>query len=147
MYKVDKESKITYDSDKEAESVVSDSNLEFPSDTECCQRTENYVRSIAPLTSTPIKSQIVIVSSTEMPLSSDDSETNDVGSERVDNALNPWEGFKCGWIFNRNSWWFTSDRWFWFDSCRRRKSKRTSVHPTKQGWLQTSQSQIWFGLK
>ena len=96
MYKVDKESKITYDSDKEAESVVSDSNLEFPSDTECCQRTENYVRSIAPLTSTPIKSQIVIVSSTEMPLSSDDSETNDVGSERVDNALNPWEGFKCG---------------------------------------------------
>ena len=56
MYKVDKDSKITYDSDKDAESVVSDSNLEFPSDTECCQRTENYVRSKAPLTSTPIKS-------------------------------------------------------------------------------------------
>ena len=90
MYKVDKDSKITYDSDKDAESVVSDSNLEFPSDTECFQRTENYVRPKAPLTSTPIKSQIVIVLSTEMPLSSDDSETIDVGSGRVEHALNPW---------------------------------------------------------
>ena len=90
LYKVDKDSKITYDSDKDAESVVNDSNLEFPSDTECCQRTENYVRSKAPLTSTPIKSQIVIVLSTEMPLSSDDSETIDVGSDRVEHALNPW---------------------------------------------------------
>ena len=48
----------------------------------------NYAASKAPLTSTPIKSQIVIVSSTEMPLSSDDSETIDVGNERADAVLN-----------------------------------------------------------
>ena len=39
----------------------------------------------------PIKSQMVIVSSTEMPLSSDDSETIDVGTENfVDFTRNPW---------------------------------------------------------
>ena len=53
-----------------------------------CQRMRNYAASNAPLKSTPIKSQIVIVSSTEMPLSSDDSETIDVGNERADAVLN-----------------------------------------------------------
>ena len=50
----------------------------------------NYAASKAPLTSTPIKSQIVIVSSTEMPLSLDDSETIDVGNERAEAVLDPW---------------------------------------------------------
>ena len=98
LYKVDEKSKVTYDSDQDVESMVTEdrdlshSNLdnEFPSDTECCKRTENYVASKNPLTSTPIKSQIVIVSSTEMPLSFDDSETIDVGNERVDHVLNLW---------------------------------------------------------
>ena len=46
-----------------------------------CQRTStNYKQKQTPLTSTPIKSQMVIVSSTECPvLSSDNSETIDVG--------------------------------------------------------------------
>ena len=89
---------VTFDSDEDVELGVledrhlSQSNLDndFPSDTECCQRTRNYAASKAPLTSTPIKSQIVIVSSTEMPLSLDDSETIDVGNERAEAVLNPW---------------------------------------------------------
>ena len=57
-----------------------------------CQRmSTNYTQKQTPLTSTPIKSQMVIVSSTEMPLSSDDSETIDVGTEDlVDFTKNPW---------------------------------------------------------
>ena len=98
LYRLDERSKVTFDSDEDVESVVvedrdlSQSNLDndFPSDTECCQRTKNYAASKTPLTSTPVKSQIVIVSSTEMPLLSDDSETIDVGNERAVAVLNPW---------------------------------------------------------
>ena len=51
----------------------------------------NYKQKQTPLTCTPIKSQMVIVSSTEMPLSSDNSETIDVGTENlVDFTRNPW---------------------------------------------------------
>ena len=46
---------------------------------------ESY-QTCTPLTSTPIKSQIVIMSSHEMPPSSDDSETIDVGIEFPTNA-------------------------------------------------------------
>ena len=50
----------------------------------------NYKQKQTPLTSTPIKSQMVIVSSTEMPLSSDDSEIIHVGTENfVDFTRNP----------------------------------------------------------
>ena len=97
LYKLDVKSKVTFDSDDVESGVLEDGHLsqsnsgnDFPSDTECCQRMRNYAASKAPLTSTPIKSQPVIVSSTEMPLSSDDSETIDVGNERADAFLNLW---------------------------------------------------------
>ena len=45
---------------------------------------ENY-SAAKPVTSTPIKSQIVIVSIQEMALSSDESETIDVGTEEIPN--------------------------------------------------------------
>ena len=98
LYKLDEKSKVTFDSDEDVELGVledghlsqSNSDNDFPSDTECCQRMKNYAASKAPLTSTPIKSQLVIVSSTEMPLSSDDSETIDVSNERADSVLTPW---------------------------------------------------------
>ena len=52
-------------------------------ETSSCKRATKYETSVkaTPVTSTPLKSQIVIVSSQEMPPSSDKSETIDVGTE------------------------------------------------------------------
>ena len=58
-----------------------------------CQRAQDYQpkKVDVPLTSTPIKSQIVIMSSCEMPVSSDESETIDVVNDRInDRNINPW---------------------------------------------------------
>ena len=55
-----------------------------------CQRAQGYQpkKFDVPLTLTTIKSQIVIMSSCEMPVSSDESETIDVVNDR---NINPWE--------------------------------------------------------
>ena len=58
-----------------------------------CQRAQDYQpkKVDVPLTLTPIKSQIVIMSSCEMPVSSDESETIDVVNDRInDRNINPW---------------------------------------------------------
>ena len=60
LYKPDEKSKVTFVSDEDVESEVledghlsqSNSDNDFPSDTECCQRTRNYTASNAPLKST-----------------------------------------------------------------------------------------------
>ena len=54
-----------------------------------CQQTHGCKSktSLSPLTSIPIKSQIIIMSNQEMPLSSDDSESIDVVNDRY---VNPW---------------------------------------------------------
>ena len=85
------------ETDTEPMSTDEESNVvdKFKSNLEVsptCQRmSKNYKQKQTPLTSTPIKSQMVIVSSTKMPLSSDDSETIDVGTENLlDFTKNPW---------------------------------------------------------
>ena len=64
------------------------------SDEETCQRVKSTPSNQS--TSTPkklgklISSQILIISSNEMPLSSDDSSTIDVSTEKVPSSINPW---------------------------------------------------------
>ena len=73
------------------EDISSDSDSQMESDyvSTCCERACVYKSQSNQnhITSTPIKSQIVIASSQEMPLSSDDSETIDV---ELDNPRNPF---------------------------------------------------------
>ena len=74
------------------EDISSDSDSQMESDyvSTCCERAHVYKSQSNQnhITSTPIKSQTVIVSSQEMPLSSDDSETIDVVG--LDNPRNPF---------------------------------------------------------
>ena len=65
-----------------------------PSDEDTCQRVETNQCNQWTLTPKKagklISSQILIISSKEMPLSSDDSSTIDVGTEQVPSPINPW---------------------------------------------------------
>ena len=69
--------KMSYCSDLESEG----SNITS------CKRAREYQphKNVGPLTSTPVKSQIIIASSKEMPPSSDESETIDVCSPYITN--------------------------------------------------------------
>ena len=64
------------------------------SDEDTCQRVEtnqcNQWTSTSKKSGKLISSQILIISSKEMPLSSDDSSTIDVGTEKVPSPINPW---------------------------------------------------------
>ena len=64
------------------------------SDKDTCQRVEtnqcNQLMSTPKKSGKPIPSQILIISSKEMPLSSDDSSTIDVATETVPSPINPW---------------------------------------------------------
>ena len=84
MYKVDK--KCSIPAGHMSSNDFGDDDLscdDFSTDVNTCEQTKVYDSSqkSVPLTSTPIKSQLVIISNTEMPLSSDESSTIDVGIE------------------------------------------------------------------
>ena len=69
--------------------MLSSTDIESDVDSNTCKRTKQYDIQSHPklVTSAPIKSQIVIVSSKEMPLSSDELETIDVGVEGSENPF------------------------------------------------------------
>ena len=68
------------------ENTISDFNQDTMSDSPTCTHAHVYEPKKTPKTSTPVKSeQIIIASGQEVPVSSDESETLDVGVEP-----NPW---------------------------------------------------------
>ena len=89
MYKTDAKSKVITESqlttqssdvDGDIDSIDSDQSENLTLTCQCTS-TPPLVKQHVPKTSTPIKSQIVIMSSTDMPFSSDDSLILDVGTE------------------------------------------------------------------
>ena len=100
MYNTDAKSKVFSEIQKSGQGSTQSSDMEADVDSpeydcgenvsESCQCTCAYspVISNLPRTSTPVKSQLVIMSSTEMPFSSDDLFSLDVSKYDKDN--NPW---------------------------------------------------------
>ena len=72
-------------------STCSDASVDCDNEGMSCKRATEYENSVkaTPVTSTPVKSQLVIISNKEMPLLSDELEMLDVG---VEMPLNPFVG-------------------------------------------------------